>query len=189
MGEYPSTRPGGWAGGGDPVPAPLRLHRTTVPPEWVDYNRHMTESAYLLVMGDGSDAFFRYIGIDEAYRASGASLYTVETHLRNLREASLGDSLELTLRVLGVDGKRVHIAHEVFGGAREEAGTLLATGEQMLLHVDTVAARTSPLPPVLRSRLGEIARAHAVLPVPDWVGRAMRIPEPVPEEADAWTSS
>ena len=45
--------------------APLRLHETRVQPEWVDYNGHMTESRYLQVFGDSSDAFFRYIGIDD----------------------------------------------------------------------------------------------------------------------------
>ena len=39
------------------------------------------------MFGDSADAFFRFFGIDEAYRAAGRSLYTVETHLRNLREA------------------------------------------------------------------------------------------------------
>ena len=182
MTDLPSTRPGGWDDpGAPPIPAPLRLYATDVPASWVDYNHHMTESAYLLVMGEGSDAFFRYIGIDEAYRASGRSLYTVETHLRNLREAAEGDRLELTLRVLGVDAKRVHVAHEVLLGD----GSLVATGEQMLLHVDSAAGRASPLPDVLLDRLRRLAAAHAVLPVPDWVGRAMRIPT----EAQAWTSS
>ena len=87
------------------IPAPLRLHETAVCQDWVDYNGHMSESAYLLAFGDSSDAFFRFFGVDEQYRASGRSLYTVETHLRHLREARLGDRLRLTLQVLGVDSK------------------------------------------------------------------------------------
>ena len=122
-----STRPGGWDTPSGPLPAPLALHRTTVPAAWVDYNGHMSEWCYLLAMGDNSDTFFRFIGIDEGYRESGFSLYTVETHIRNLDEAGLGDDIHSTLRVLGVDAKRVHIAHEVWSDDR-----LLATGEQML---------------------------------------------------------
>ena len=38
------------------VPSPLTLHQGTVPPEWVDYNNHMTESRYLQAFGDASDA-------------------------------------------------------------------------------------------------------------------------------------
>ncbi|HEY5984986.1 MAG TPA: thioesterase family protein, partial [Streptosporangiaceae bacterium] len=56
---------------GQPVPAPLRLHTTTVRAEWVDYNGHLSESIYLLIFGDSSDAFFRFFGVDEDYRASG----------------------------------------------------------------------------------------------------------------------
>ena len=72
------------------IDAPLRLHETAVIPAWVDYNGHMSESCYLLVFGDNADAFFRFIGIDEDYRAGGHSLYTVETHLHHRREVSAG---------------------------------------------------------------------------------------------------
>ena len=105
------------------IPAPFRLHEVTVSPEWTDYNHHLTESAYLLIMGESSDAFFRFFGVDDAYRLGGHSLYTVETHLRNLREAREGERLGLTIQVLGTDVKRLHIVHEmhraavqVFGG-------------------------------------------------------------------------
>jgi acyl-CoA thioesterase FadM len=156
----------------DPAdPAPLRLHETTVAAEWVDYNDHLSEWAYLLVFGDAADAFFRYVGVDEAYRATGRSLYTAETHLHHLREARLGERLWLTLQVLGTDAKRLHIAHEMFNAA----GDRIATGEQLLLHVDTRAAKVTPFPEELAGRLRRIAAAHAELPVPDYVGHVMAI--------------
>src|SRR5262249_42298225 len=68
------------------IDAPLALYQATVPAEWVDYNGHMSEWCYLLLVGDAADKFFRFIGIDEAYRAAGQSLYTAETHLHHLRE-------------------------------------------------------------------------------------------------------
>ncbi|MGI5350505.1 thioesterase family protein [Streptomyces sp. CA-250714] len=156
-----------------PVPAPLALHSTPVRAEWVDYNGHMSESCYLLVFGDNSDAFFRYLGIDEEYRANGTSLYTVETHLHNKREVAEGEPLALTLRLLDHDTKRVHLFHEMRHGAD---GTLLATAEQMLLHVDTEQARACPLPGELLRRLGAIQTAHDELPVPEVVGKPMGIP-------------
>ncbi len=174
--DFPSTRPGGWDDpAAAPIPAPLRLYEAAVGPDWVDYNDHMSEWCFLLVMGNSSDAFFRYLGIDDDYRDSGRSLYTVETHIRNLDEVGEGGQLMLTLRVLGVDTKRVHIAHEVLVRA-DEAGvppTLVATGEQLLLHVDAALGRVTPIPPVLLDRLERLAHAHAVLPVPSWVGRAV----------------
>lgn len=84
------------------IGTPLRLHATTVKASWVDYNEHLSEWAYLLIFGDNADAFFRFVGIDEAYRAAGHSLYTAETHLRHLREVKLGQRLNLTLQVLGI---------------------------------------------------------------------------------------
>ena len=161
------------------IPVPFRLHEVTVSPEWTDYNHHLTESAYLLIMGESSDAFFRFLGIDDGYRQEGRSLYTVETHLRNLREAHEGEHLRLTIQVLGTDAKRLHILHEMY----RAAGGLIATAEQMLLHVDTRAGQAIPFPEHIAGRLREIRAAHAALPVPDYVGRAIRIPAGPDSEA------
>lgn len=154
------------------IPAPLALYSTPVQPEWVDYNGHMSESCYLLVFGNNSDAFFRYFGIDEAYRDGGHSLYTVETHLHNLREVAEGEPLRLTLQLLDLDDKRLHLFHAMYHG---ESGALLATAEQMLVHVDMRAGRSAPLPPVLFDRLRAIRHAHAVLPVPEQAGHRIGI--------------
>ncbi len=153
------------------IPAPLRLHSTPVPTGWTDYNGHMSESCYLLAFGDSADAFFRYVGIDEAYRAAGASLFTAQTHLHHLREAREGDRLDLSLRVLDLDERRVHVYHEMHG----EAGTLLAAAEQLLVHVDTNRGGSAPMPTDLLEHVRAVHAAHAVLPLPALVGRPLRI--------------
>ncbi|HLL09227.1 MAG TPA: thioesterase family protein [Nocardioidaceae bacterium] len=154
------------------IPAPLRLCQLTVPPDWVDYNQHMSEWCYLLAFGENADAFFRYVGIDDDYRSAGHSLYTVETHLHHRREASEGDELSMTLRVLDCDAKRVHIWHEMYLG---DSDVLLATAEQMLVHVDSRAARSAPMPADLAERVAALHQAQTTLPVPEVVGRPMRI--------------
>ena len=164
---------------GTPTPRSRRrcaCTTTTVKPAWCDYNGHMSESSYLLVVGDNADAFFRYFGIDEEYRANGGSLYTAETHLHHLDECNEGDQLTFTLQVLGVDRKRVHIVHEVLNAE----GSPVATAEQMLLHVDMEAGKVAPLPDHLYDHLKQIEAAHANLPVPDYVGHVMGIPPPKP---------
>lgn len=156
-----------------PIAAPLCLYRPSVLPEWVDYNGHMSESCYLLVFGDNSDAFFRLVGIDEGYRDQGGhSLYTVQTHIHNIREVVEGEPLRLTLQLLDFDDKRVHIFHAMHHGA---SGDLLATGEQMLVHVDMAQGRATPMPADLQARLHAIAQAHASLPTPPQVGKPMGI--------------
>ncbi|TCP56466.1 acyl-CoA thioesterase FadM [Tamaricihabitans halophyticus] len=157
-----------------PVPAPLWLHEAPVSPKWVDYNGHMSESCYLLVFGDNSDAFFRYVGIGEEYRASGKSLYTVESHVHNRREVAEGEPLRLSLRLLDHDAKRVHLFHEMWHGGTQ---TLLATAEQLLVHVDAHAGRSCPIPDYLHERIAAVHRAHAELPVPEVVGRPIAIPK------------
>ncbi|MGE3378671.1 MAG: thioesterase family protein [Nocardioides sp.] len=152
--------------------APLRLHSCIVLPEWVDYNGHMSESCYLLVVGDSSDAFFRCIGIDEAYRAAGHSLYTVETHLHHRREASLGDALDFTLQVLDHDSRRIHLFHQVIHAA---SGEVAATAEQMLVHVDMAAGRTAPMPGEMLERVAAIDTAHRGLPAPEGLSQPMKI--------------
>jgi len=155
------------------IAAPLSLHSCIVKEEWTDYNDHMSESTYLLVFGDSSDAFFRYFGIDERYRADGLSIYTVETHIRNLLEASIDDTLTCTIQVLGVDQKRLHIAHEMY---RTRDDKLIATAEQMLLHVDIESGRTAEFPTEIQQRLDAIAESHSGLNRPDWVGRSITMP-------------
>lgn len=156
-----------------PIPAPLQFHSPTVLPQWVDYNGHMSESCFLLVFGDSSDAFFRFIGIDESYRdEQGLSLYTVETHIHNIREASEGEPLRLTLQVLDCDDKRVHIFHSMFHAT---SGELLATAEQMLVHVDMAAGRAAPMPAWLLEHVQAIHAAHAALPRPKQAGAAIGI--------------
>jgi carnitine 3-dehydrogenase len=151
---YEGSGRGAWRSGAS-IAAPLRLHRATVPHAWLDYNEHMSESCYLLAFGDNADAFFRFIGIDEEYRATGRSLYTVQTALIHRREA-----------------KRVHVFHEMFRG---DSDVLLATAEQLLVHVDSRAGRSVPMGHDLSERLAAIHRAHAALPVPELVGRPIRI--------------
>ena len=160
---------------GDVPPAPLVLYRTPVEPEWVDYNAHMTESAYLTAAGWASDALFRYIGDDEAYRAAGHSFYTVETHIHYVREVAVHEPIVFETQILAVDAKRVHLIHTMLHGVD---GGLLCTAEQMLVHVDMNAGRSAAILPDVAAALHAIATAHAALPVPPQVGSVMQLPPP-----------
>jgi carnitine 3-dehydrogenase len=144
------------------------LHRARVLPEWVDYNGHAHESRYLQVFGDATDGVLARIGVDEAYLDAGRSYYTVETHLSHLDEASAGDELEVATQLLAADDKRLHLFHEM-----RRNGTVVATAEQMLLHVDTAAGRTTPAEGRVRRRVAELAARHATLPRPERAGRAI----------------
>jgi len=150
--------------------APLRLHSAVVAPEWIDYNGHAHESRYLQVFGDTTDALLRLIGLD---LGAGSSYFTVETHMSHLGQARAEERLHTTTQLLGHDEKRLHVFHSLY---RSDDGALLATAEQMLLHVHTRTERAAPAAPELRERIERLARAHAGLPRPDRAGRAIGIP-------------
>jgi carnitine 3-dehydrogenase len=153
----------------DPT-APLRLYETVVDPSWVDYNGHLTEARYLHVFAEATDAFLRYVGLDAAYLGLGASAYTVETHLRHLREVAGLEPLEVVTQVLGADEKRVHLFHTLKQAA---SGETRATGEHLLLHVDTAKSRAAPWREPVAGRVAAAAAAHASLPVPDGAGNSI----------------
>ena len=159
---------------GAPIESPLALYTDKVRSEWIDYNGHMSESFYLYAMGEASDALFRYIGIDEAYRASGSSFYTVETHINYYQEVAQGEPLRFTTQLLGLDHKRLHFFHHMYHG---KTGDLLATTEQMLLHVDMNTATTAPIKAPVLAVLNDIWQAHKNLSAPKQKGRVMAIPD------------
>ena len=148
---------------------PLRLAAGRVPEAWIDYNGHMTESRYLEVFGMATDALLERIGADAAYVAGGHSYYTVETHIRHLDEAKLGEAWQATTQILACDDKRVRVFHRLHAGD----GRLLATGEQMLLHVDIKGGRACRAAAEVVARLAPLAAAHRPLAWPDVAGRAV----------------
>ncbi len=139
-------------------------HAAHVLPEWVDYNGHMHESRYLQLFGDATDALLRHLAVD----VSRGSYFTVETHLSHRSEATAGERLRVTTQLLDHDDKRLHLFHELW---RDDS--LVATAEQMLLHVDAGTRRAAPAPPDVLERVAAIAGAHARLPRPERAGRAI----------------
>ena len=156
------------AGGG----APLRLVEAVVRPEWIDYNGHMTDFRYGQLFGTAMDALYRGVGIDEAYRAGGHMYYSVESHVLHRGEAKDGDALYVTTQLLGVDDKRLHVLHRLHRG-RDDA--LIATGEQMQLHVDTAAGKACCVDGAVRARLDAILEDHAKLKRPAEAGRTISL--------------
>jgi carnitine 3-dehydrogenase len=147
---------------------PARLLEFEVRPDWVDYHGHMTDSRFLQVFGDATDALWRSVGIDESYRQTGHSFYTVESHVTHRAEASAMEPLYVTVQVLDVDDKRVHLFHSLH---RRADGAQLATGEQLYLHVSTRLKRAAAMPQDLRARLDAWHASHQALPVPSQARR------------------
>ncbi|MGY1437328.1 thioesterase family protein [Streptomyces reniochalinae] len=154
---------------------PLPLFHQTVRAEWIDYNGHMSEAFYVLVFGHATDTMMDAVGLDPAYReSSGCSLYTVEAHVRYLKEVPEGTPLAVRTRILGVDGKKLRFAHEMYAGdaaGGQEAGQdgdaeAVASIELFALHVG--AQGSAPFPEPVRERLTALLEEP-----PAWAGRAI----------------
>ncbi len=151
-----------------PKAEPLVMAHLQVLPAWIDYNGHMTESRYLFANSEAVDNFLRLIGAGMDYVQGGYSYYTAETHIRHLGEAKLGDRLICTLQILSADDKRIRVFVRIMRGDE-----LVATVEQMCLHVDMKAGKTCAAAPQVLSNLMPLVAAHAGLPAPDGAGRAV----------------
>lgn len=157
--------------------APLALMRSRVAREWVDYNGHMNDACYCVVFSRAVDEFMSLIGLDQAYvENTRHSIYTLEAHVCYLREVHEGEPLLVTLQLLESDAKKARVFFRMLHG---ETQALLATSEQLLLHVDQSISRATPFPPPLASKVKALTEAHRSLPRPEQAGRgiALRRPE------------
>jgi carnitine 3-dehydrogenase len=148
---------------------PLRLFEINVPQDWTDYNNHMNESRYLQMFTNCSDALLRLIGSDDEYNRKGFSYYTAETHIMHMKEVAALEPVHVTVQVIAYDEKRLHVFYRLFHSRTDD---LLATGEQIYLHVDGKAGKTVAAPKKILDRIAAIwDGGHKSLPRPEAVGR------------------
>ncbi len=141
--------------------------REPVLDEWIDYNGHLSEAYYVLVLGHATDAVMDAVGLGPSYRQERhASLFTVEAHVRYLDQVERGADLEVRSEVVGATGKLLWIWHELYVDER-----LRATEEVLGVHVDTATGRSSPLPDEVAARVGDL-----LVPPPAEASRAISLP-------------
>ncbi len=155
--------------------AGIPIYETAIQREWIDYNGHVRDAYYGLIVSLATDALMDRVGLDAGYRArSGCTLYTVEMHLHYLQEVRQSDTVTVSVRIAGVDHKRIHAAFEIY---RTGQPGVAATAEIMLLHVrqqgDAVA--TTPFPPQVSSALAQLQAASAALPAAGPGSRRMEL--------------
>jgi acyl-CoA thioester hydrolase len=157
------------------VPAPFACYGGEVLPEWIDLNGHMNLAYYTVLFDYATDLLFDTIGVGREYKdATGHGTFVVETHNRFERELLVGERVRVASQILGIDQKRIHLAHEMFRRADDARA---ATQELMFLSIDLTRRRVVPFLPEARARLFAAAAAHSRLPRPDWAGRRIILAE------------
>ncbi|WP_151082826.1 thioesterase family protein [Nocardioides cynanchi] len=145
---------------------PFTAYRQPVRAEWLDYNGHLNDASYAVVLSAAHELVLESLGLSADYRSSHrASMFTVETHLRFLAEVASEQVLTAATILVEADRKRLRLHTELSAD-----GQLAATGESLYLHVDTVAGRTAPIPDDRYARVEAMLEAHAGLPRPAHLG-------------------
>lgn len=156
------------------APQPFLCKERQIDPAWIDYNGHLNMAYYNVIFDTSGDEFFAGLGIGANYlKTRNGSTMTAEAHVRYLREVHLGDPLQVSILMVGTDAKRLHLFKEL-RHARE--GWVSATSETMTLHVDMSVRKVAPFPDDIQANLRKVAAAHAQVPRPDGIGRAIGMP-------------
>jgi acyl-CoA thioester hydrolase len=156
------------------LPAPFERYEGEVLPEWIDFNGHMNLAYYVVLFDYATDALFDVLGIGRGYKnATGHGTFAVEMHTLYESELLAGERVGVRTQILGCDGKRLHVAHEMHlaGGTKRAA-----MQELLYLHVDLRARRVVPWLAEAGARVATAAAVHAHLPRPSWVGRHIALP-------------
>src|SRR5437763_9931584 len=82
-GSSPRLRPGSASSCTDV--AGVHIYETAILPEWIDYNGHLRDAYYTLIVSLASDALMDQLHLDAAYRQGpSCALYTVRLHIDHL---------------------------------------------------------------------------------------------------------
>jgi acyl-CoA thioester hydrolase len=141
---------------------------------WIDYNGHLNMAYYNVLFDRAVDEAFELLGCGIDYvRSCRHSCFTVEVHVRYLRELNAGDPVRVTFQLLNFDAKRMHYFEQLIHATE---GWVSATSENMSLHVDMTAHKSVPFPEDVSSGLARMRAAHARLPRPQAAGRHIAMP-------------
>ncbi|MEO6821528.1 MAG: thioesterase family protein [Candidatus Nanopelagicales bacterium] len=156
-------------------PSPFRGYQTGVRPDWLDYNGHMNDSAYAVVCTEANEMLLDALGVGAAYREStGAAMYTVEAHLRYLREVGPDAQLRAETVLIDADAKRLRVHTTVI----DQTDAPVLTGEYLFLHMDVRTGKVASFPPDRDAVVKSVLAAHEPLPRPAHIGLGVGAPRP-----------
>jgi acyl-CoA thioester hydrolase len=151
-----------------------RIYSTAVLPEWIDYNGHLRDAYYGLVLSYACDALMDHLGTDAAYRQqTHCTLYTLEEHLHFLHEVTQSDTVDVSVRLLAADHKRLHAAFDFYCARYPDP---VAMGELMLLHVQQGASpKAVAFPPQISAAIESLLSATAGIAPPGPTSRRLEL--------------
>ncbi len=140
--------------------------------EWVDYNGHMNVGYYTIAFDKALDDAYEEFGLGPPYTATGSSTFALESHITYAQEVLLDDPLRITFQLIDCDTKRIHYFMQM---VHAEKGYLASTCEQISVHVDLEARKSSNFPSEIYADLETLKSQHSELPRPAELGRQIGI--------------
>ena len=150
-------------------------HRERVRPDWVDTAGELAPAYAVVIFDHAIDRLYDGIGLGDDYRqATDFSTFTLETH--SLLEQPVPAEEEVLVRshILAVDGKRMHIAQEMFRPGETRRVALM---EQLSIHIDLSIRRSAPFPPERLARVRAAMDAQREWPGPLGTGQRITLAE------------
>ena len=148
---------------------------TTVAPDWIDYNNHLRDAYYGVVLSLAIDELMDHgLGLDPEYRArTRCTLYSMEMHIHWLREVKADAQLEVDAHVLAYDAKRLHLGLDMRVAGKPDVA---AAAEYMLLHYrQGDNPGTAPFPPEVTARIEALLAASGGVEWPGPRSRALTL--------------
>lgn len=150
----------------------FEAYQAVVKPEWIDLNGHLNLAYYGVMFDEALDRICVEWDLDWAYtKRENAGMFAVETHTLYRQELAEGERVTVRTWVIGVDAKRLHVAHELY---RLPDRALSACWEAMMLHVDLGTRKVTPWPDRQRGLIEATMAAQTTRP--DWTGRRIALP-------------
>jgi acyl-CoA thioester hydrolase len=116
---------------------------------WIDYNGHLTDSAYAVILSDANEAFLDSLGLSEPYRErTGRSLYTSECHIRYRAEVNR-EQVRARTRLVELHNKAIRVATTL----TRADGVDAAQADHVYVHVDGATGRPCEFDDDTRMRL------------------------------------
>jgi len=141
----------------------LPTYKTPIHADWIDFNGHLRDAYYGLILSYATDDLMDFLGMDAAYRSGTKNtLYSLELHIYYLREVKQSDELTVTAGIIGSDKKRIHAA---FSMTCPRLSAPAATAEFMLLHVHQgIEPKGAAFPDDIRAKVEALKALSATHP-------------------------
>ncbi|MCP5086537.1 MAG: thioesterase [Rhodobacteraceae bacterium] len=138
----------------------LKFFSEPLQDSWLDSYGHLSDAYYAVAFTEAIWQLLAHFDIGREYfEATGGAMYTVENHVRYLKEVAAPASIDTESMILGSDSKRLHM-----GSVMKVDGVERATAEFMCLHFDSNSGGVVPMPPDVQNAL----KAAQVTKQPDW---------------------